>query len=187
MLSAEINGRRVTVEEGMDMSTLLFFGGLDTVASELGFVMQFLATHPEHRHFLIENPDKIPIATEELLRRFGLSNTIRIITEDYDFNGYPLKKDEAIMVPISLASMDDEYWDNAMEVDFSRKFKSMDTFGNGPHKCPGSNLARSEIQIFLEEWLKRIPEFTIAAGRQARTATGSVPCVTELPLEWPVD
>lgn len=186
ILTSQVGDRRLTVEEGVGMTTLLFFGGLDTVASELSFVVNFLAGHPEHRRRLVENPEIIPKAVEELFRRHGLSNTVRLVTKDQEFFGAPLKKDELIMVPIALAGLDDQYWENAEEVDFDRDIKMMDTFGNGPHKCPGSNLARTEITVFLEEWLKRIPEFSVAKGGQVKMATGSVPCVTELPLEWPV-
>ncbi|MNP71237.1 Camphor 5-monooxygenase [compost metagenome] len=59
-------------------------------------------------------------------------------------------------------------------------------FGNGPHRCPGSFLARTEIKIFLQEWLKRIPDFEIKAGDQPRCASGMVNGVLHLPLQWKV-
>lgn len=184
LLTSKVGDRRVTFEEGMGMSTLLFLGGLDTVASMLSFVARFLATHPDHRRQLIDNPALIPRAVEEFLRRYGLSNTTRLITEDYDFHGFPLKKGELIMVPISLSGMDERQWTNALEVDFNRDTRSMDTFGNGPHRCPGANLARTEIAVFIEEWLKRIPDFSIKEGGKVITATGSVNGVINLPLSW---
>ncbi len=60
------------------------------------------------------------------------------------------------------------------------------SFGKGNHKCPGANLARAELRIFLEEWLKRIPRFSLAEGRQSPTLSGAVAGVVELPLVWPV-
>lgn len=186
ILTSRVGERRITFEEGLGMNTLLFLGGLDTVASMLSFITRHLAMHDAQRRDLAAHPEKIGRAVEELLRRHGLSNTVRLITEDYDFHGYPLKKNELMMVPISLAGLDDEYWENAEEVDFDRETKFIDTFGNGPHKCPGSNLARTEIAVFLEEWLKRIPDFHIPEGKKSKTVTGSVPCVSYLPLEWPV-
>jgi cytochrome P450 len=53
------------------------------------------------------------------------------------------------------------------------------------HKCPGANLARSELRVFLEEWLKRIPEFAVKPGDHAVTAPGAVAGVLRLPLVWP--
>ncbi|WP_022980835.1 cytochrome P450, partial [Ideonella sp. B508-1] len=147
---------------------------------------RFLATHPDHRRQLVEDPSKIPAATDELIRRFGLSNTVRLVVHDRDFHGAPLRKGDLIMVPISLASMDERKWHDAMTVDFARRTEGHDTFGNGPHRCPGANLARIEIQTFLEEWLRRIPEFGITPGRQAVTVTGAVNGVESLPLSWPV-
>lgn len=186
VLTSNIGNRRISLEEGMGIATNLFLGGLDTVASMMGFIALFLATHPDHLKELVSDPDRIPAAVEELLRRHGLSNTVRLITEDHDFHGFPLKAGELIMVPISLSGMDDRLWSKPLEVDFSRNCKNMDTFGNGPHRCPGANLTRTEITIFLEEWLKRIPDFRLAEGKQAVTVTGSVNGVTYLPLSWSV-
>lgn len=182
--ASRIGGRPITADEAMSMAVLLFLGGLDTVASSMGFVARFLAQSPAHRRQLIENPALIPAATEELLRRYGLSNTTRLIVSDYEFHGVALKRDEMIMVPLALASTDEQRWKDALTVDFARDTGGHATFGNGPHKCPGANLARIEIGIFIEEWLKRIPDFAIAAGEQPRTATGRVNGVAHLPLSW---
>jgi hypothetical protein len=186
VVKAEVNGRPVRQDEVLGMTTLLFFGGLDTVASMLSFVARFLARNASHRRQLIDDPKLIPGAIEEFLRRHGLSNTVRILNEDAELGGVQLKKDDIIMVPISLHGMDERRFPDALSLDFKRKPVHA-TFGNGPHRCPGSNLARTEVRVFLEEWLKRIPEFEITPGEQSRTATGAVNTVTYLPLSWPVD
>jgi cytochrome P450 len=185
VVKAEVNGRPVRQDEVLGMTTLLFFGGLDTVASMLSFVARFLARNPSHRRQLIDDPKLIPGAIEEFLRRHGLSNTVRILNEDAELGGVQLKKDDIIMVPISLHGLDERRFPDALSLDFKRKPVHA-TFGNGPHRCPGSNLARTEVRVFLEEWLKRIPEFEITPGEQSRTATGAVNTVTYLPLSWPL-
>lgn len=186
IIASRVNGEPIGEREVVCMTALLFFGGLDTVASMMGFIMRFLATHPGHRRQLVADPSKIPAATDEFIRRFGLSNTVRLIRHDREFHGAPLRKDELIMVPISLASMDERRWPDAMNVDFDRRTEGHDTFGNGAHRCPGANLARIEIQAFLEEWLARIPDFAIPPGQRAVTVTGSVNGVESLPLTWPM-
>lgn len=61
--------------------------------------------------------------------------------------------------------LDDRRWHEPLLVDFARPgLNAHAGFGNGPHHCPGSNLARTEVRIFLEEWLKRIPDFEIPAS-----------------------
>src|SRR3546814_8189484 len=69
------------------MATLLFAGGLDTVASELSYITHHLARHPEQQRRLREEPEIIPAVREEFLRRFGLSNTGRILTRDFEYKG----------------------------------------------------------------------------------------------------
>ncbi|MEO8806696.1 MAG: cytochrome P450 [Burkholderiaceae bacterium] len=187
IMASQVKGELIGEAEMLGMIMLLFFGGLDTVASMMGFVVRFLATHPGHRQQLVENPELIPKATDEFIRRFGLSNTARLIKHDRDFHGAPVKAGEIIMVPIALASMDERRWGaNAMDIDFDRRTEGHDTFGNGPHRCPGANLARVEIQTFLEEWLRRIPDFEISPGQRVVTLSGAVNGVQTLPLSWKV-
>lgn len=183
VVTAKINGEPLEPDIVKGMCAVLFFGGLDTVASMMSFIAIFLARNPGHRKQLIANPAIIPDAVEEFLRRFGLSNTMRTLTTDFHYKGVLLKKDDMIQVPISLSGMDERRYPNAMEVDFSRKPLHL-TFGSGPHRCPGSMLARTEIRVFIEEWLKRIPDFEIRSGEKPLTVTGPVNGVVNLPLVW---
>jgi len=180
------NPRYAGEHEVIGMATLVFFGGLDTVASSLSFITRWLAAHPEQRRRLAAHPALIPAATEEFLRRFGLSNTGRLITRDFTYKGAPMKKDEMVMVPISMSSMDDRLYANPLEVDFDRGIGPLDhnTFGNGPHKCVGNSLARAEIQVFLREWLAAIPEYREDPERPSVTRSGSVNGVDSLHLVW---
>lgn len=169
--------------EVIGMAVLVYFGGLDTVANMLSFITRYLAQNPEQRRRLIEQPEIIPQATEEFLRRFGLSNTGRLITRDFDYKGVPFRKDEMVMVPISMSSMDDRLYDRPLEIDFDRN-PEHNTFGNGPHKCVGNTLARAEIQIFLREWLRAIPDFRFDPNDPPVTHSGSVNGVDRLSLVW---
>src|SRR3546814_21052346 len=80
-----------------------------------------------------------------------------------------------IMVPNNLSGIDDRMYDRPMEVDFDRNAPSHNTFGNGPHKCVGAHLARAEIDVFLEEFMTRIPEFRLDPERKNIEHCGSVP------------
>src|SRR5262249_53891741 len=142
------------------------------VANVLAFMARHLAQHPEHRRRLRDEPATIPRAIEEFLRRFGLSNTGRLILSDVERKGVTMKKDEMIMVPIGCSSIDDRHYADPFAIDFDRPgifdrhdLPTHNTFGNGPHKCVGAPLARAEFKIFLEEWLRRIPDFRLDAER----------------------
>lgn len=180
------NPRYQGEHEVIGMAILVYFGGLDTVAAMLSFIARYLAAHPEQRRRLIEEPEIIPAAREEFIRRFGLSNTGRLVTRDFDYKDATFRKDEMVMVPISMSSMDDRLYADPLKIDFDRGVGPLDhnTFGNGPHKCVGNALARAEIDVFLSEWLAALPDFRLDPARPPVTRSGSVNGVDSLHLVW---
>ncbi|MDE8344620.1 MAG: cytochrome P450 [Acidocella sp.] len=180
----EVEGRRLSMEEMLSISMLLLFGGLDTVASMLGFIARFLAMHPGHVAQLRESPELIPQAIEELLRRHGIASTARLVKADVKLGGVELREDDMILIPTCLVGLDDRAVDEPMRVDFMRQPIKHAAFGNGPHNCPGAILARREIRVFLEEWLKRIPEFHIKKGTIPVIESGMVGGMVRLELAW---
>ena len=98
-----------------------------------------------------------------------------------------MKAGDYVQLTSCLHGLDEHRWSNALDVDFSRAgLADHMAFGRGIHRCPGANLARSELRVFLEEWLQRIPDFQIKPGEEAITATGAVAGVLRLPLVWSV-
>ncbi|SFV02611.1 cytochrome P450 [Pseudoduganella namucuonensis] len=180
----KIDGRPITKNEALRMTGLLLLGGLDTVINFLGFCMQFLAQSPAHRQELVDDPARIPAATEELLRRFGLVADGRILTSDLSFHGVQLKQGDQILLPQLLTGLDERENACPMHVDFGRKKVSHTTFGHGSHLCLGQHLARREIIATLTEWLARIPRFEIAPGATISHQGGIVGSVKGLPLVW---
>jgi cytochrome P450 len=172
--------------EVIGMAMLVFFGGLDTVANMLSFTAWHLAKHPELHRRLRDDPSIAGRAAEEYIRRHGLSNTGRLVKHDVAYKGVTFKADEMVMVPISMSSMDDRLHADPLTVDFDRETPAHDTFGNGPHKCVGAPLARSELRIFLEEWTQRMPPVRLAPGHRPRSHSGSVNGVSSLHLEWDI-
>ena len=188
IMNATIEGKPIAEEYVVGMCTLLLSGGLDTVKNLLGFVAIFLAKHPDHVRQLRENPDLIPHAVEELIRRHGVSNTARLIVKDYEFLGVQLKAGEQLQGVTALFGLDDETVSNPMEVDFNRPAPIPHAaFGNGPHRCPGSILAKRELMVWLQEWLPRIPEFRVKPGTVPHQDAGMVNNVSELWLSWDVE
>jgi len=184
ILNIKIDGRPITFEEALSESSLVLFGGLDTVAGTMAFCARYLATDPEQRRELVEHPELIPQAVEELIRRHSIPTVARQLTEDVTLEGVTMKAGDYVMLVTYLHSLDDRAWQEPLAVDFHRKTDQMMSFGRGPHRCPGANLARTELRIFLEEWLKRIPDFEIDPARHSPTSVGSVLGVRELPLIW---
>lgn len=188
LVNTVIDGKKISFEDAMSFAMLVMFGGLDTVASMLGFVTRFLAMHDDHRRQLIahlDDPAYLRNAIEELLRRHGIANTGRLVVQDVEFDGVLLKAGDMILPPNMLVGLDERKVADPLKVDLERKFPIRHaTFGNGVHTCPGAVLARRELQVFLEEWLSRIPDFAIRPGTTPVLATGMVNGVLKLELEW---
>ncbi|MFT3754475.1 MAG: cytochrome P450 [Pseudoxanthomonas sp.] len=185
--TAKVNGRPLTPPEVFGMCSLMLVGGLDTVAGMLAFTARYLAEHPEQRKELIDNPELLPVAIEEIMRRSALPNTARVITHDFEYKGIQFKQGDMIQLPKALYNLDERKISCPLTVDFHRPQPIPNaTFGAGPHKCPGGPLARNEIRIFIEEWLKRIPDFRIKTGFEVQTSGGMVNGLHALELEWDV-
>lgn len=186
--TAEVDGQPIGDQQLAGLVTLLLLGGLDTVASSLGFFAQFLARHPEHRRQLVEHPELIPNAVEELLRRFPIAILARQVRSDMPYDGVTLHAGDMVLAPTPLSGLDETRFADPLSVDFNRERPGLNaTFGGGAHRCPGSMLARTELRVFLEEWLKRIPDFAIAPGADVKVSARSVATITALPLVWSTD
>lgn len=182
---AEVDGKPIDDFTLTGMVTLLLLGGLDTVASTMGFFAQHLARHGEQRRQLAANPELIPQACEELLRRFPIAILAREVKADVELGGAHLKAGEMVLVATPMDGLDEHKFADPLTVDFDRDRPGANsTFGGGVHRCVGSMLARTELRIFLEEWLKRIPDFEIKPGSQPKVAARSVATLTSLELVW---
>ncbi|MET0986369.1 MAG: cytochrome P450 [Steroidobacteraceae bacterium] len=183
MINGQVNGRSLTVEEGTYLALTVLQGGIDTVSNLLAFAMHFLATHPQHRRELIEHPELVPAAVEELVRRFPVVATAREVKNDMTFHGVEMKKGDVLVMATPFHAVDTRLHDRPLEVDFHRTDRPHVTFGNGMHRCPGAHLARHETRITLQEWLARIPHFELADS-DVRFQGGVVAAVLGLPLKW---
>ena len=184
MVNAQIDGRPISDHELGGMLPNIIFGGLDTVASALSFTARCLAEQPALRAQLAQNTTLIPRAIEEFLRRFGIPNTARLISHDFEYQGLQFRAGEQVLLPKTLHGLDERRFPDPLRVDFLRDTRHHAAFGDGPHRCPGSFLARLEMRVFLEEWLKRIPDFQVTPGATVRTSSGPVNGVMNLPLTW---
>ncbi len=184
MINRPVDGRPLTRDEELQLTSQVMIAGLDTVVNFLGFVFLFLARHPEHRRALVEDPTLIPAAVEELLRRYPIVTVAREVRDDLDFDGVLLKRGDMVVIPGPLVGTDARLNERPLEVDFRRQGAVHGTFGNGRHMCPGSHLARLELRVTIEEWLKRIPDFAVAPGAELRFHSGIVGVVETLPLVW---
>jgi cytochrome P450 len=183
-IASRLDGKAIPPDRLLGLCFMLLIGGLDTVASSLGFIFRELAQRPELQAQLRANPEVIPSATDEFIRAFGVVTTFRYATQDIDFHGAPIRKGELVELPLGLASRDERMHEEPHTIDFNRKGKRTLSFSTGPHTCAGMHLARTEIRIALEQWMRRMPELRLAENSSITTATESVWTLDNLPLAW---
>lgn len=186
LVKAEVNGRPLRLDELQNMCLLLFVGGLHTVTNLSGFAYWHLAADPELQKRLAENPELIPNFVEESLRMFGVINTPRIVRKDCEKFGVQFREGDMVLCMLPLAGRDEKLNANATTFDIDRKNREHMTFSKGAHLCIGHFLARAEIRILTEEWLKRVPRFSIKPGGVQKYTTGTTMGITNLPLVWKV-
>jgi cytochrome P450 len=188
LLHATFDERPLTGTEMLDMLTVLVLAGLDTTRGELGYLFRHLAERPEHRRLLIERPELIPTAVEETLRYYTIVfGDGRKVTRDLEFHGVQLKKGDMVYGLVSGANRDPDAYEDAGSFVIDRKRNNHMGFANGPHRCLGMHLARREMQLAVQEWLRVIPDFRIAPGAElTERGGGAMMTLERLPLEWEV-
>ena len=156
------NGDALTDQHIVGTCFLLLIAGIDTTQSSIGAALNYLATHSEDRQRLVDEPELIPTAIEEILRAFSPVTMARVVAEDTEIAGCPVHAGEKVYLAFGAGNRDPEKFDRADEVVIDRTENRHFAFGLGIHRCLGSNLARLELKIALEEWLKRFPDFELA-------------------------
>jgi cytochrome P450 len=172
-LDAEMEGDRLSREDILDICFLFLIAGLDTVTATLDCMFAYLAQHPEQRRKLVENPDLIPTAIEELLRwETPVMGIARVALSETELSGCPVHAGDQVMVMIGSANTDEAEFDDAGDVRFDRDVNRHIAFGGGIHRCLGSNLARMELRVALREWHRRIPDYEIESGHTLEYTAG---------------
>ncbi len=182
-IHSAIGGSPVTEAECAGFILFMFLAGIDTMGSTTAWTLRYLALNPEKRQELIAAPETIPVFFEEILRRYAIVSTNRFVKKDVAIGGVTLKAGDNVLLSTPLACMDPKHFDQPDEMIINRPARHL-AFGAGPHFCIGASLARAQLPIMLEEWLKRIPSFTIKDGIQLTAHVGDVLGLDALPLVW---
>lgn len=180
----EIEGEPMTLDLMLSYCVILFIAGLDTVVNALGFGVRHLAADVELQKTLRAQPELIPKASEELLRRYSFVAPIRIMKRDKLFAGIQMKEGERVMMFLPGASIDASVYPDPLKFDLQRTNQPHMAFGSGPHFCLGMHLARLELRVMYETMLKKLPEFRLDPDA-APTYHGSIIAgPTSIHLVW---
>lgn len=184
LIAGDVDGRPTTSEEVRDICFLLFVAGLDTVTAALSFIFRFLAQNPGHRQQLLDDPDLIPSAVEEMLRVHAFINPGRRVTRDLEFGGVQMKEGDRVLISTALASNDPAEFADPLEVRFEREANRHIAFGAGPHRCAGSHLAREELVAAVRRWHELIPHYRIDETKPIVGHGGGAMGLDNLLLRW---
>lgn len=167
IINAQIEGRPITEQEVMGIIALLLFGGLDTTAGALGQMMIRFCEHPEIPALLREKPELIEDAVEELLRLDASFVTIgRTATKDTEISGCPVSAGQRVMISWASANRDETEFPDPNEFSLERGSNRHITFGAGPHRCAGSNLARMNLRVAVAALVNRLHDLRLDMAKQ---------------------
>jgi cytochrome P450 len=184
IVHAAPDGVPLSDKEVFGFVVFLFIAGLDTVFAALNNMWLWLAQNPERRQEIIDRPDDIDRVVEELLRCWSVTFSGRVLAQDYEMRGVKMKKGDRITCLLPVCNYDPDVFPNPKEVSFDRPRQTVLAFTVGVHSCMGAHLARLEIKIALQEWLKRIPDFALIPDTRIEYKPGGVVGPEAVPLVW---
>jgi hypothetical protein len=180
LLDAELDGNKLHPDHVRGTIILLLIAGFDTTWSAIGSSLWHLAQRPEDRQRLTDDPEVMTFALEEFLRAYAPVTMSRLVAKDHDFHGCPMKQDDWVLLPFPAANRDPKMFEDADEFVIDREVNRHAAFGLGIHRCLGSNLARLELKVAIEEFLARFPQFELAGD--TRWSVGMIRGPRQLPV-----
>ncbi|MEM8619706.1 MAG: cytochrome P450 [Actinomycetota bacterium] len=180
LLNAEIEGNKLEPDHVIGSIILLLIAGIDTTWSAIGSSLWHLAHHPDDLDRLVQEPELMDFAIEEFLRAYAPVTMARLVAKDNDFHGCPMKKDDWVLLPFPAANRDPKQFEDSDKFVIDREENRHAAFGLGIHRCLGSNLARLELRVAVQEFIARFPKFELAGD--TRWSVGQIRGPRELPV-----
>jgi cytochrome P450 len=174
LLDAELDGNKLELDHVRGTMVLLMIAGIDTTWSAIGASLWHLAQNPADCRRLATQPELMATAVEEFLRAYAPVTMARLVATDFEFQGRHMKEGDWLLLPFPAANRDPEVFTDADRVQIDRAENRHAAFGLGIHRCIGSNLARMELRVALEEWMKRYPDFELVDPAQVTWSAGQV-------------
>ncbi|MCP5026071.1 MAG: cytochrome P450 [Actinomycetia bacterium] len=184
LLEQELDNEPLPDGEIIRALFLIMIAGIDTTWSAIGFCLHHLAAHPDDRRRLAAEPELMPTAIEEFLRVYSPVWVARVAEHDTEVNGCPVAQGDWAVIDFRSANRDAAAFDQADEFVIDRAQNRHTAFGLGVHRCLGSNLARLEMEIAVEMWMERFPEFTLTDPGAVTYSAGPVRGPRHIPIRF---
>jgi cytochrome P450 len=182
LLGIEIAGEKLSVEHVFGTMILILIAGIDTTWSAIGAALWHLAKSPDDLARLVNEPDLMGVAIEEFLRYYAPVTMARLVKEDMEYMGCPMKEYDWILLGFPAANRDPTVFKDADKFIIDRLENRHLAFGLGIHRCAGSNLARMELRVAIEEFIKCFPRFELADPDAVTWAPGQIRGPRNLPI-----
>jgi len=141
--------------------------GIVAPTTFIGSMTVHLARNPEHHALIRNDPSLVPAAVEEMLRLYtpyrGFARTARC---DVQLGERLIRKGDVVAAVFTSGNRDEDVFPDADTFDLNRRRSDLLTFGRGPHACPGAPLARVQLEVALEQLVKRTRRITITGPMQ---------------------
>jgi cytochrome P450 len=183
--NAEIDGVPVSQELKRGYIILQILAGIDTTWSAIGSGLWHFAQHPDQRARLLAVADDDLLwatAIEEVLRFYSPVTMGRQVVADTEVAGCPVRAGEQVLLTFPAANHDPAAFDAPDEFLIDRAVNRHVAFGLGVHRCMGSNLARLELTVALQEWLRAFPDYSLDSSRETTWANGQVRGPRNIPV-----
>ena len=182
---AEIDGEPVSMELKKGYVGLQIIAGIDTTWSVIGSGLWHFGQHADQRGALVAVPNDDLLwntATEEVLRYYAPVTMGRKVIADTEVGGCPVRAGEQTLLTFPAANHDPEAFEDADEFRIDRAENRHVAFGLGIHRCLGSNLARLELTVALQEWLRAFPDYELDTETETTWANGQIRGPRNIPV-----
>jgi cytochrome P450 len=183
--NAEFDGVPAARDLKLGYAKLMIIAGIDTTWSALASGLWHFAQHPDEvaRLVAVDNDDPLwGTASEEVLRYYAPVTMGRKVIADTEVAGCPMHTGDQTLLTFPAANHDPAAFENAGEFQLDRARNRHVAFGLGIHRCLGSNLARLELLVGLQEWLRAFPHYSLDPEKETTWANGQVRGPRSIPV-----
>jgi nocardicin N-oxygenase len=188
MIHAHDEEGRLTDVELVNICLQLIIGGFQTVSSQIPLSILALLREPRQFRLLIERPDLMPGAVEELLRYVSVMTAllVRVPTRDIVLGGATIPAGSAVLPSSGAANKDPDVFAEPESLIVTRSIQQHAAFGHGTHYCIGASLARAELEIAIGTLIRRLPTLRLAVREEDLewASALTVRTVRKLPVAW---
>ncbi len=182
VINAEVDGRRFSHQELLGFCTVLMLGGIDNTKNLLGSILWRLGWDIDLRTRLVRDTSLIPKVVNEFLRYYSPAFTARLVKQDITLGGAHLKEGEMLLLCNPIANRDPRAFEHPDTFIADRTPNRHVGLGLGIHRCLGAHLLTLEAQIVIEEFLTRLPDYTLDPKRSSRWWPGFVSGMGNVPI-----